>query len=163
LIIGKKFVLILTLKGQLVYNFYYYEVIGMLLLVDDLKGTPRPHYLVEAEVSEDGMQLSGKVVFPSSDPTISDRIDHVNVAHHLFALWNAAHLMARQRGVRHPLVKQVEVKLLRVTRPDVLVNLSVKITDLQDKGKSLFGRLDASFSDESGTLAEIKAEFSVLK
>lgn len=62
-----------------------------------LAKSPLPHYLIPETVvfSEDGTRLTGKVNFPSDDPTIRTRGgDHANTFHAECSMWNCAHIMA---------------------------------------------------------------------
>ena len=129
----------------------------------NLTGVPRPHYLIAADISDDGKELKGIAVFPSSDPSIFDRKDHANVSHQLFALWNAAHLMARKLRIRYPLVRNIEVDIPKITRIDKEINLELKITEYTEKDRSVSGRFIASFSDNGRTLSNVKAQFKALK
>ncbi|OGI64317.1 hypothetical protein A2914_02915 [Candidatus Nomurabacteria bacterium RIFCSPLOWO2_01_FULL_41_21] len=123
----------------------------------DLTDTPRPHYLTSAEVSEDCQTLVGKVLFPLADVTIADRKDHVNVAHHTFAAWNAAHILSRESGCKKILATEITVKALKVTKPNKEINLLAKVEYLNSE-KSL-GNYIAEFSDETGLLAKLEATF----
>lgn len=129
----------------------------------DLSGTPRPHYLTEAEVLDNGRRLTGTVLFPSSDPSIGDRVDHVNVAHHAFAAWNAAHVLSRHNAGARPLAKKVKIEAKRVTRADTPVQIEAILDVTDERGKTLAGNYRVIFSDAKGVLAELTTEFMAVK
>lgn len=124
-----------------------------------MKG-PRPHYLVEVEsISPDGANLTGWVYFPSTDVTIGDRVDHVNVAHHLFAAWNAAHVMSERAGFEAPRAYETRVTARRETAPDRKIRLEVKATIKREHTDHVFGVLQATFSDNDLALCKVVSKF----
>ncbi len=128
----------------------------------NLQGTPRPHYLQEAEIDEGGHHLVGVVLFPSEDPSVGDRRDHVNVSHHLFAAWNAAHFLARNLvGSARLWAREVSAKLHEVTLPDVPIRIEADLTIDRERGPRRWGHYQVSFWDESGQklLAELNVRF----
>ncbi len=128
--------------------------------MQQLEGTPRPHYLTAVEsLSTDGTQLKGWVNFPSTDPTIGDRIDHVNVAHHLFAVWNAAHLMCQRAGARSPRAYETTTVSRRPTAPDTMVSISAVASIERKTAKRIFGAISASFRNGGKTLCTVSAKF----
>lgn len=125
-----------------------------------LEGTPRPHYLEGVEeVSSDGQQFRGVVVFPSSDLTIADRVDHVNVAHHLFAVWNAAHVMCQQAGFINPRAFRTEAISRRPTIPDKQISLEVVALLEREDSKKVSGLLTATFTDGKKELCKVMTQF----
>ncbi|MFH1235644.1 MAG: hypothetical protein V1685_01760 [Parcubacteria group bacterium] len=132
------------------------------MLKANLEGTPRPHYLQEAEIDDGGHHLVGKVLFPSSDPTVGDRKDHVNVSHHLFAAWNAAHLLAKNLfGGARLWAKKVTTTLHEITLPDVPIRIEADLTFEREHGRHRWGHYQVTFHDESGQrlLAELEVQF----
>jgi len=129
----------------------------------DLSNVPRPHYLISANISDDGKSMTGKVIFPSTDVSIADRKDHANVAHQLFALWNAAHLMTSKLGIRYPLVKNIEISIPHIARIDKEIDLKVNITEYDIKRNSVSGKFKAFFTHKNRSLSNIEAEFKALK
>ncbi len=126
----------------------------------ELTGTPRPHYLTDVEcLSPDGTQLRGQVVFPSGDVTIGDRVDHVNVAHHLFAVWNAAHLMCQRAGFINPRAFETSSVSRRPTTPDTQVTLEAKASIEKKTSKRIFGVISATFHDSGKVLCTVSAKF----
>lgn len=59
---------------------------------------PPPHYLVVGEWRETEQDLFfvGTVRFPATGEATLEARGHVNVTHHLFAAWNAAHLAVQE-------------------------------------------------------------------
>jgi|GEM_PF-4609642 len=130
--------------------------------MNDLTGTPRPHYLVEVgKISPDGTEFLGQVNFPSTDPSVGDRIDHVNVAHHLFALWNASHLMCQRAGAHSPRAYETATKSRRPTTPNTPVSIEAKATIEKEDSKRIFGTISATFCEQRNgkTLCTVSAKF----
>lgn len=125
---------------------------------------PRPVYLKEAHVKatdEIGpTSVVGKVLFPSEDPSIGDREDHVNVSHMLFALWNAVHFALQTSKIERPLATRTEVEVHRVVRPDKEVILEVEVLRraCTDKG-TVSGQILARFLTDARLLATARVDF----
>lgn len=148
-----------------------------------LKGTPRPHYLVgEAKIDlleGNKIRFAGTALFPLSDPSIADRKDHVNVTATLFALWNAAHLMGRQKGLKHFRATKLSISCFKVFLPENIVSFTVSakfvevpspqcemlITELVPQKKVnlidslVYGSLQATFALDKEKVAEIECRF----
>lgn len=128
----------------------------------DLTGTPRPYYLQQATIDAGGHRLVGIVIFPSEDPSVGDRRDHVNVSHHLFAAWNAAHLLARSLfGGTRLWAKKVSATLYEVTLPDMPISIEANLSIDRERGPRRWGHYQVTFHDESGEklLAELNVQF----
>jgi hypothetical protein len=125
-----------------------------------LAGIPRPHYLTKVdELSHDGKKFKGWVMFPSSDETIGDRRDHVNQAHHLFAVWNAAHVMCEQAGFKNPRAYETTTVSRKPTKPDISVLIEVSASIEQTGGKRISGTISAAFYQGTRKVCEVTAKF----
>lgn len=131
-------------------------------VVEAMKGTPRPHYMIgEATYEREGNlhRLFGKVNFTSTEEHISirDRAQkyllhpHVNAGDVCFAIWNAAHIVADLQGYKErTLVDEVKVIPVGLIPPDKELDLELLIEERErklDKSKrgyelgSLFGKV----------------------
>jgi hypothetical protein len=134
-----------------------------------LESIPRPHYLIKAEISEDGQRLRGRVIFPKEDGTVADRKDHVGAGHLLFAIENAGYLMMAQRGkligerLSHPLVSKLEMQFFEITPPDEPVEIEVEAYDLQEKEKIISCKMQAQFKLHGLLLASAIFRVTVLR
>jgi hypothetical protein len=124
---------------------------------------PRPHYLNTNSViiSEDKKSLTGKVHFSSTDETIGDRVDHVNVANCLFATWNCAHALASPffKGEAKKLrATETHIKSLHVVPPDTDIEV-VCVAEINTTDSS--GVFNAEYSLNGKLLQQVRAEFAV--
>jgi len=130
----------------------------MKTIILNLEKTPRPHYLVSAEVSDDFLELEGKVIFPLSDPSIGDRKDHVNVAHHTFAAWNAAWVLSQQSGCKRMYALKTIIEAFKITKPDTEITIIAKVEYLNSK--KTIGKFTAEFYEGKILLAKLVSTFS---
>ena len=99
-------------------------------------------------------------MFPSSDPSVGDRIDHVNVAHHLFCAWNAAHVLAKHAGFKCPRAYETKTISRRPTKPDTQVSVEASYSIQRETAKGAYGTLTTNFRDAFGAiLCEIETKF----
>jgi hypothetical protein len=126
-----------------------------------LGGKPRPHYLTGiAELSPDYRQIKAIANFPSTDPTIGDRGDHVNVSHHLFGIWNAAHILAGANGYDKTRTAKGDWHAWKETKPDEDVNLHVTLEKVIVQEERVIGKLRATYTNqEEALLAEYSCTF----
>lgn len=156
------------------------------ILIPDVKkalvGTPRPHYLVEKALIHllegNKIKFAGRALFPLSDVSIADRKDHVNVTAVLFALWNAAHLMARHIGKKNFRITRLSSNYTKTFLPEEIVNFmaSASFDEVSEAESKKFvakfvpkeqlskvnlahGKLLATFKLNNKKVAEIKCKF----
>ena len=85
---------------------------------------------------ENKIKFAGKALFPLSDVSIADRKDHVNVTAVLFALWNAAHLMARHIGKKNFRITRLSSNYLKTfLPPEDIVDFSVSASLIKLRGR----------------------------
>jgi len=123
----------------------------------DFKNIPRPHYLISAEISEDNQTLNGKVLFPLTDVSVTDRMDHSHIAHFIFAAANAAHVIAIESGCKEHLATEIKIKPLKKAKPGNEIELIVKV-EYSDSRKKI-GKWTAEFSNEDGLILKFEAKF----
>ena len=151
---------------------------------DALKGTPQPHYLVgKAEISllgENEIEFTGMALFPLYDVSIADRRDYVNVIAIFFALWNAAHLMAREIKRRNFRITKISGNYFKTFLPEEIIDLIVSASfknvsnsqrekfnlkivpseQVEKKAGSLVhGKLRATFNLKEEKVAEVECKF----
>ncbi len=119
----------------------------------DLQGTPRPHFVRTGEINISGNKSSfhGEVVFsPGDDVSLVDR-DHVNVAHEMFAIWNAAYLAVR-KGLLYPKMRVLSQSgsYFAETPLDTSLDLSVNMEIVHRDEKIIKGAISATFVDKDG-------------
>lgn len=130
---------------------------------------PRPHYLQNVKVSENGESLGAKVIFPLSDETVADRKDHVGAGHLMFAIEHAGHLMMAQKGeaigkkLGHPLVSELEMRFLGITPPDEPVDLKMEALELQVKERLISAKMHAEFNLHGQLLVWAQFKVTVLR
>ena len=130
-----------------------------LLAEELLRGRPGPHYLTgDVLVDANLLGLRARALFPSTDSTIGDR-GHVNVAHYLFGVWNAAHILAVLNGFRTTLSKSGVWSAHRVARPDTPMDLRVEITDADIREKVAGGIINAAYSIGDIKYGEFSSNF----
>lgn len=130
-----------------------------LLAEHALQNKPGPHYLSgEILVDADKRGLNAIAIFPSSDRTIGDR-GHVNVAHYLFGLWNAAHILGELNGFENTLSTGGVWKAHRVARPDTAMNLRVAIVDADIRNRVARGLIEAVYSIDGSSFGEFTSDF----
>ena len=128
---------------------------------DRLIQMPSPVYVIPGTVtvSKEDSTVRGKCLFPSSDPTIGQRVDHVNLSHLQFTLWNAAHIMAQEKGWGPLLALKVIEEAKRITPPDTEIDFLAKITRAERNGQGVLeGAAEAEFRLHGKLLATIHVE-----
>ncbi|MDP9249060.1 MAG: hypothetical protein M3M85_00925 [bacterium] len=126
---------------------------------------PRPNYLLpnwEIVVAPDGKSahLKGRVLFPASDVTISDR-KHANVFHMIAVLWNAAHLLCAETGVSEPIATGVSASnLAMILSPEVEYGITVDavIQGIDRKGRRR-GFIAAAFLHNDVVVDQVSGTF----
>ncbi len=152
---------------------------GTISVSEALKSTPRPHYLcgMAEYVQENGQhRLLGKVNFSSDGhPSIEDRgtkylkNPHVNAGDCLFAIWNAAHIIASNQGYSiRTLIDEIRIVPKALIPPDQELDLELIATEPQEKSgrnqsKYYLGRLEGRISKERKTLIEVFANYFLRK
>jgi len=123
---------------------------------------PSPHYLTEVAVLDD--EVLAVAVFPTSDKTIGDRVDHANVSHLYFGIWNAAHLLCQKRGLVNPVTTTGSYKCLQKIPPDTSVYLLFRCHHRNLGGEHVLGEFRARYTDHSGKkLALFEGRFKAQK
>lgn len=124
-----------------------------------LRGTPRPHYLFgEIHVDENGLGLRAKVKFPTTELSIADR-GHVNIAHYLFAVWNASHILRLGQGFKEALSTGGTWRTPKFAAPDIPMDLRVQVIAIETKRRIATGLIEATFSIGEDTYAMFTSEF----
>lgn len=115
---------------------------------------PSPVYILPetVQVSKDMKIVRGKCLFPSSDPSIGDRIDHANICHEMFVVWNCAHIGASFNGWKRLFAIEVHQKVKGLTPPDTEIDFVAQFTDVRAYGGRVVGSAKAEFSLNSKTL-----------
>lgn len=156
------------------------------ILIPDVKkalvGTPRPHYLVEKAVIHllegNKIKFAGRALFPLSDVSIADRKDHVNVTAYLFALGNAAHIMAWHIGKKNFRITRISGNYIKTLLPEKCIDFMVSASfDEIPKAKSkkfiekivpkerlskvnlAHGKMQATFKLNNEKVAEVECKF----
>jgi len=129
---------------------------------------PRPYYLVDdsitVEVNDKVLGLEANAVFPSEDPDIVDRVNHVNMGSHLFAGWNAAAILCALAGYESPRATHAEISATKRTEPDEIVHLKATGEILEETEKLVRGKFLVVFTNQEGSILEtVTSEFSALK
>lgn len=110
---------------------------------------PSPVYILPetVEVSEDTDTVRGKCFFPSSDPTVGERVDHANICHEMFALWNCARIFSERKGWGHifAIKTRQEVAGGRMTPPDTEIDFVVSIMNVRKHFGRVVGSAKAEF------------------
>lgn len=100
-------------------------------------------------LSEDKKTAEGYCLFPTTDQTVRDRGDHVNVTHFQYAVWNVVHVMKHYHGVDRPLIRKASLEGFAVVLPDTRVRFVVRISGMRSHGGMLWGSVEAEFFNES--------------
>ena len=113
---------------------------------------PRPHYLSgESKIyNENGEgRLITKVVFPSSVPSIGDRLNaptpHVNISDAYFSLWNAIHLLGKEIGFYDTLSPKGNYKVIKPLLGDTKIQLEATVKNILPSQKIENYNLEAEF------------------
>ena len=111
---------------------------------------PSPVYILPetVEVSEDTDTMKGKCLFPSSDPTVGERVDHANICHEMFVVWNCAHVWAERKGLGRLFAIKTRQEVVggRMTPPDTKIDFVASITNVRKHGGRVDGSAKAEFS-----------------
>ncbi|OHB06367.1 MAG: hypothetical protein A3A26_00860 [Candidatus Zambryskibacteria bacterium RIFCSPLOWO2_01_FULL_47_14] len=111
---------------------------------------PAPIYIIPdtVKVSEETGTMSGKCIFPSSDPTVGERVDHVNICHEMFVLWNCAHIWAQRKGWGRLFAIKTRQEVVggRMTPPDTEIDFVTSLTNVRKHGGRVVGSAKAEFS-----------------
>jgi len=115
---------------------------------------PSPIYILPdtIKVSEETGTVSGKCLFPSSDPSVGERVDHANVCHAAFTLWNAAHIFAASKGWGRLFAIDVHQKVKGMMPPDTEIDFVASITNVRKRSGRIVGSAKATFSLDGKTL-----------
>jgi hypothetical protein len=115
---------------------------------------PPPVYILPdtVQVSEETNTVRGKCLFPSSDPTVGERVDHANICHGMFVVWNCAHILAPRKGWKRLFAVEAHQKVKGVTPPDTEIDFVAQITNVLEHGGRVVGSAKAEFSLKGKTL-----------
>ncbi len=107
-----------------------------------LKSGPGPHYLLDAQASDDGTKVEGTALFSSEEhDSVASRSNgrnpHVNQADMMLSAWNAAHLLKEKWGMDELASLKSVIETPRVTLPDTEVHIRGAVT--LDEKKSTAG------------------------
>jgi hypothetical protein len=111
-----------------------------IIINDNLNGVSRPIYLVgiaNYEENEGIYKLVSKVLFPSSEPSIDDRVNnhpipHVNVGDAFFGVWNGVHLICNEEGFYGTLTSNGQYDAFKPIPADVEVTLELVLNNLNE-------------------------------
>lgn len=149
-------------------------------VLEALRGTPRPHYLLGKatyEQEDNTHILRGNINFTSTDehPSITDRANkylphpHVNAGDVYFAVWNGAHIIGDILGYsERTLINEIKVVPKKIVPPDTTLSLEVRATEKKrrtDKNKRNYelGSIEGRISLDGELLTEVFAEYFVRK
>lgn len=125
---------------------------------------PSPVYIVPetvevSEDSEDTDTIRGKCVFPSSDPTVGERVDHANICHEMFVVWSCGHIWAERKGLGRLFAIKTRQEVVggRMTPPDTEIDFVVSIT-MRKHGDRVVGSAKAEFSLDGKPLLRIDVD-----
>lgn len=139
------------------------EQLTTLVAEEILHGKPHPHYLTgEMVISEDKLSLEATAKFPSEDITIKER-GHVNVAHYLFGVWNAAHALAEVNGLQNTLSLDGTWEAHRISLPDQKMKLNVRIVDPEIHKQTVRGKIEAIYTINEEVYAKFNSSFIAKK
>ena len=126
---------------------------------------PSPVYVIPGtvQISEEAGTISGKCLFPTSDPSIGDRKDHANVCHEMFTVWNCAYIWAERKDWGRLFVIEAHQSIRRMTPPDTEIDFVVKLTRTTERKKRIIGSAEAEFSLNGKILASIVVDKFVNK
>ncbi|MCX6752136.1 MAG: hypothetical protein NTZ87_01400 [Candidatus Nomurabacteria bacterium] len=127
------------------------------LVCDRQVQMPSPVYIIPEtmQISEETNTISGKCLFPSSDPSVGDRKDHANVCHEMFTVWNCAYVWAERKGWGRLFVIESHQSIRRMTPPDTEIDFVVKLKKATKRGNRVIGSAEAKFSLKGMTLSLI--------
>lgn len=102
---------------------------------------PEPMYIIPGtvEVSNLGEIISGKCIFPLTDTSIKDRIDHANHAHLLFVMWNCAAIVRNLRSWKRSLAEEVTGVAKRIIPPDTECEFRSSLSEHRVIENKVFG------------------------
>ncbi len=102
--------------------------------------------------------IHGKCLFPSSDPSIRDRVDHANICHELFVVWTCAHIYGQRRGWNRLLAIETSQKAKGFAPPDVPIDFVARLTNLRKHGGRVVGSAEAEFTLNGKELLIVKVQ-----
>jgi len=116
-------------------------------------GVPRPHFLRQATLSQDGRRLVGTIVIPREYAAVEDRRGRVNAAESLHAVWNAAHLISSAVGGEQ--LRATRIIVIPGRRPvpsDRELIIVAQLSELTGEGHDAHGRFVAEILSPQGRL-----------
>ena len=140
--------------------------------IDALKtGIPRPYYLIDDTIEIDDVDIENQarsmrshVLFPSDDPDVVDR-DHVNIATHQLASWNAAHMLCALHNIEKPKALVSTARPKHMTLPDETLVMEAMVQITRDRKRLIEGVLTTQFygGEERKLYQEIVTQFFAKK
>jgi len=92
---------------------------------------PTPVYILPETVEMTEDSLTAQCLFPSSDPSIGDRVDHANIGSALFAAWNCSHIWRQKNGRGRLLAIKTHQQAFGKIPPDQKIDVfaTIKLED----------------------------------